>query len=353
MLTSEDTTRSLSSRIATISRHISPTSLWERYSSSSTQWDVDAIEKLGVRVEPNVRRALSEGLPVVALESTIISHGMPYPQNLQTAKEVENIVRNNGATPATIAILGGVPYIGMNEEELERLARLGAKAVKTSTRDIAQVIAKGADGATTVSATMFFAAKTGIRVFVTGGIGGVHRGGETTLDISADLTELGRIPIAVICAGVKSILDIPKTLEYLETQGVTVVGYGTDEFPAFFTPKSGCKVPCRSDTPEGCAAIIATNLRYKLPGGILVGVPIPREYAADAEHIERVIQNALEEARQKNIQGNAVTPYLLKRINELSGGASLAANIELIKNNAFVGTRIAVALTSQLTSVTK
>ncbi|KAL2622100.1 hypothetical protein R1flu_002305 [Riccia fluitans] len=332
------------SRIATIRQHISPLFLSARSSNN----DVESLEKLGIRIEPSVRRALSEGLPVVALESTIISHGMPYPQNLSTAKDVENIVRQNGATPASIAILNGVPCIGLTEKELEYLAQCRTKAAKTARRDIAQVIAKGATGATTVSATMFFAAKAGIHVFVTGGIGGVHRLGESTLDISSDLTELGRTPVLVVCAGVKSILDIPRTLEYLETQGVTVVGYGTEEFPAFFTSKSGSKAPCRADSPEECAAIAETNLKLDLQSGILIGVPIPEQHAAAAELVEAAIQEALQETIEKNIQGNAVTPYLLKRVNELTGGGSLASNIELIKNNARVGAQISVALQEKL-----
>ncbi|GAU48343.1 hypothetical protein TSUD_267680 [Trifolium subterraneum] len=205
---------------------------------------------INVKVASEVSEALSLGRAVVALESTIISHGMPYPQNLRTAKEVEGIVRENGAVPATIAILDGVPCVGLSAEELKRLATLGTKAQKTARRDIAYVVARGGNGATTVSATMFLASMVGINVFVTGGIGGVHRHGESTMDISSDITALGRTPIAVICAGVKSILDIPRTLEYLETQGVFVAAYKTDEFPAFFTASSGCKVPCRADTPE-------------------------------------------------------------------------------------------------------
>ncbi|CAN1170510.1 Pseudouridine-5'-phosphate glycosidase [Linum perenne] len=297
-----------------------------------------------VKLAPEVSQALSSGQAVVALESTIISHGMPYPQNLETAKEVEDIVRKNGAVPATVAILDGVPCIGLSAEQLERLATLGTRAQKTARRDIAYVVASRRNGATTVSATMFFASMVGIHVFVTGGIGGVHRHGEQTMDVSSDLTELGRTPVAVISAGVKSILDIPKTLEYLETQGVCVVGYKTNEFPAFFTDTSGCKAPCRMDTPEECAQLIDATTKLKLGNGILIGVPIPKEQSASGSIIESAIQKALKEAREKNISGSAETPFLLARVNELTGGASLASNIALVKNNALVGAKIALAL---------
>ncbi|CAA6670103.1 unnamed protein product [Spirodela intermedia] len=249
-----------------------------------------------VKIAPDVYHALSCGDPVVALESTIISHGMPYPQNLQTAREVEAVIRENGAIPATIAILDGVPCIGLSEEELEKLASLGRKAQKTGRRDISQVVATGRNGATTVSATMFFAAKVGIHIFVTGGIGGVHRHGEQTMDISSDLTELGRTPVAVVSAGVKSILDIPRTLEFLETQGVTVAAYKTHEFPAFFTETSGCQVSCRMDSPEECAKLIDASLTLGLGNGTLIAVPIPREHAASGKLMESAILKALEEA---------------------------------------------------------
>lgn len=297
-----------------------------------------------LKVAPLVYHALKHGKAVVALESTIISHGMPYPQNLETAKEVEAIVKQNGAIPATIAILDGIPCIGLNDEQLERLAKLGSNAQKTARRDIPHVIAAHENGATTVSATIFFASKVGIHVFVTGGIGGVHRHGEQTMDVSSDLTELGRTPVAVISAGVKSILDIPKTLEYLETQGVTVAAYRTNEFPAFFTESSGCQVSCRLNSPEECARLINANLNLSLGSGILIAVPIPREHAAYGHTIESAIQRALKEAKDKQITGNAATPFLLSRVNKLTGGASLAANIALVKNNAEVGAKIAVAL---------
>ncbi|XP_054778785.1 pseudouridine-5'-phosphate glycosidase isoform X3 [Prosopis cineraria] len=269
---------------------------------------------------------------------------MPYPKNVQTAKEVEAIVRENGAVPATIAILDGTPCIGLSTEELERLATLGNRAQKTARRDIAHVVASGGNGATTVSASMFLASMVNIPVFVTGGIGGVHRHGEHTMDISSDLTELGRTPVAVISAGVKSILDIPRTLEYLETQGVCVAAYKTNDFPAFFTESSGCKVPCRLDSPEECARLIEANRKLKLGTGILIGVPIPKEHSASGNIIESAIQRALQEAREKNITGNAETPFLLARVSELTGGASLASNMALVKNNALFGAKVAVAL---------
>ncbi|EFJ25989.1 hypothetical protein SELMODRAFT_413362 [Selaginella moellendorffii] len=330
-------------RISVISRHISSPPL-------------EHLDDLGIRVAPEVRSALSSGVGVVALESTIVSHGMPYPQNFHTAQEVESIVRANGAVPATIAILDGVPciaWIGLSLAELERLAKLGTMVSKTARRDIPYVIARRGNGATTVSATMFFASKAGIKVFVTGGIGGVHRQGESTMDVSSDLTELGKTPVAVVCAGVKSILDIPRTLEYLETQGVTVVSYSTDEFPAFFTPNSGCKAPCRADSVEECADIIEASTKFGLSSGILIGVPIPAEHAAAAKNVESAIQSALHEAESRGIAGNSVTPFLLKRVNELTGGDSLAANIQLVKNNALVGAKIATALTTRLSRFTK
>ncbi|KAK6936958.1 Pseudouridine-5'-phosphate glycosidase [Dillenia turbinata] len=297
-----------------------------------------------LKISADVSEALSSGQAVVALESTIISHGMPYPQNLETAKQVMAIVKQNGAVSATIAILDGVPCIGLSMEELERLAILGPAAKKTARRDIGYVVASKGNGATTVSATMFFASMVGIPVFVTGGIGGVHRHGHHTMDISSDLTELGKTPVAVICAGAKSILDIPRTLEYLETQGVCVAGYRTNEFPAFFTERSGCKVPCRVDSPEDCAQLIDAHTRLKLGTGVLIAVPIPKEHSASGSIIESAIQRAIKEARDKNITGSAETPFLLARVNELTGGASLASNIELVKNNALIGAKTAVCL---------
>lgn len=330
--------RDASSRLAAVSRHIAPS-----HCAASSQQQT-AAARLGIQIESGVRDALSQGLPVVALESTIISHGMPYPQNLHTAQEVERTVREQGVIPATIAILGGVPRVGLTASELQQLAELGPRAVKTARRDIAHVVSHGLDGATTVSATMLLASKVGIGVFVTGGIGGVHRHGETSMDVSSDLTELGRTPVAVVSAGVKSLLDVPRTLEYLETQGVTVVAYGTDEFPAFFTRSSGCRAPCRVDSPQECAALIQSGVQLELQSGVLVGVPIPEQHAAVAEPVEAAIQAALAEASEQGIVGRDVTPFLLKRVNQLTGGASLAANIHLVKNNARVGAQIAVAL---------
>ncbi|KAF7050593.1 hypothetical protein CFC21_058932 [Triticum aestivum] len=306
----------------------------------------------GVAVSPEVEAALASGGAVVALESTIICHGMPYPKNLQTAMEVEAIVRENGAVPATIAILDGVPHVGLNSEQLKNLAISGSQFQKTARRDIAQVVASGGNGATTVSATMFFAHKVGIPIFVTGGIGGVHRYGEKTMDISSDLTELGKTPVAVISAGVKSILDIARTLEYLETQGVTVAAYRTNEFPAFFTETSGCKVPCRVDSPEECAKIIYANQNMHLGSGILIAVPVPKQHAASGKVIESAIQQSLKEADDKKIIGNAITPFILDRVKVLTGGSSLEANIALVKNNALTGAKIAVALSDLRKRVT-
>ncbi|KAL3529985.1 hypothetical protein ACH5RR_009307 [Cinchona calisaya] len=297
-----------------------------------------------VKMSAEVSEALSLGKAVVALESTIISHGMPYPQNLEVAKEVQAAVRDNGAVPATIAILDGIPFVGLSSEQLEVLAKLGKKVRKTARRDIAHVVATRGNGATTVSATMIFASMVGIPIFVTGGIGGVHRHGESTMDISSDLTELGRTPVAVISAGAKSILDIPRTIEYLETQGVCVAAYNTNEFPAFFTESSGRKAPCRVDTPEDCARLIDANVKLNLKTGILIAVPIPQEHSASGKLIESAIQKAIQEAREKSITGNAETPFLLTRVNELTRGASLAANIALLKNNARIGAKVAVAL---------
>jgi len=298
-------------------------------------------------IRPEVQEALASGKAVVALESTIISHGMPYPQNVSTAQEVEAIVRAAGAVPATIAILKGVVHIGLDDEQLELVAKTPG-VQKASRRDLPYVLSQGKNAATTVSATMILAAAAGIRVFVTGGIGGVHRGGEDSMDVSADLTELGRTPIAVICAGAKSVLDIPRTLEYLETQGVCVAAYGQAEFPAFYSRSSGCTAPCRVDSPADVAGLVAAAGTLGLRSGIVVGVPIPEEYVTVGAEIEAAIGTALAEADAQGVKGNAVTPFLLKRIAELTRGASLEANIHLIKNNAAVGAQAAVALASAL-----
>ncbi|XP_076900088.1 pseudouridine-5'-phosphate glycosidase-like [Bidens hawaiensis] len=327
------------SRLANLHRHFRITK-----SSTGKGGSNDNASMGTIKISPDVTTALANGKAVVALESTIISHGMPYPQNLETAKEVEAIVREKGAVPATIGILEGIPCIGLNNEELERLAKLGTTARKISRRDIAHVVATRSSGGTTVSATMIFASMVGISIFVTGGIGGVHKHGESTMDISSDLTELGRTPITIVSAGVKSILDIPRTLEYLETQGVSVVSYQTDDFPAFFSEKSGCKAPCQLDSPEECARLIEVNRKLDLKSGILIAIPIPKEHSVSGNIIESAIQTALREASDKGITGSAETPYLLSRVNELTGGASLESNIALVKNNAALGAQIAVAL---------
>jgi pseudouridine-5'-phosphate glycosidase/pseudouridine kinase len=297
-----------------------------------------------VRVSSEVSLALKEGRPVVALESTIISHGMPWPANFETALRVEQTARENGATPATIALLGGIIHVGLERAQLEQLARLGTKCAKVSRRDLALVVSSGSNGATTVSATMLVASWVGIAVFATGGIGGVHRGGETSMDVSADLTELGRTPVAVVCAGVKSILDIPRTLEVLETQGVAVAVWRSDEFPAFFTPKSGCSAPSRVNSAGEAAGMIRASARLGLRSGQLIAVPIPAEAAAAAEPTERATNQALAEAEAQRIGGRDITPFLLGRIAELTKGSSLASNIELVVNNVRVGSTIAAEL---------
>ncbi|XP_077990684.1 uncharacterized protein LOC144445007 [Glandiceps talaboti] len=297
-----------------------------------------------LHIHPSVSSALSAGKPVVALESTIITHGLPYPHNLSTAQLVESVVRDNNATPATIAILDGKIHVGLTNEQLERISS-SKDSVKVSRRDFAPVLARSQLGGTTVAATMVIAHKVGIPVFVTGGIGGVHRGAETTMDVSADLTELGRTPVAVVSAGVKSILDIGLTLEYLETEGVTIATYGeTKDFPAFFTSKSAHKAPYNVQSPQEAAQMIAKSLSLNLQSGVLIAVPIPEEEAPAGEAIEDSIQQALIEAKRDNIQGKEVTPYVLQRVMELTQGKSLAANLILIKNNAKVGSQIACEL---------
>jgi pseudouridylate synthase len=280
---------------------------------------------------------------VVALESTIISHGMPYPQNVECAKDLEAIVRSEGAVPATIAILNGVVHVGLNPDQLELLGKLGSQCAKVSRRDLPHIIAAKRNGATTVSATILIAQHVGIDIMATGGIGGVHRRGESTMDVSTDLTELGRTKVLVVCAGVKSILDIPRTLEVLETQGVGVFGYQTSEFPAFFTRHSGCKAPLTMDTPtQGANYLLALRQLGYASGGIL-GVPIPEEYEAEGKVVEDAIKVALKECDEKGVLGRDVTPFLLKRVNELTEGKSLKSNIALVKNNTRVASQIAVA----------
>ncbi|XP_038553987.1 pseudouridine-metabolizing bifunctional protein C1861.05 isoform X2 [Micropterus salmoides] len=305
-------------------------------------------QKCLFRVHPSVSQALAENKPVVALESTIITHGMPYPHNLSTAKEVEAIVRAEGATPATVGVIEGEVHVGLSAEELDHLARCKS-SLKVSRRDLPYVISKGLSGGTTVSATMIAAHQAGVPVFVTGGIGGVHRDGENSLDISADLTELGRTPIAVISAGVKSILDIGRTLEFLETQGVCVATYGAmKNFPAFFSPQSGFTSPYQICNPEEAAKLIASTLTLGLQSGVLLAVPIPEEHAAAGQQIEEAIQAAVTEASAKGITGRNVTPFILQKVNELTKGKSLQANIALIHNNAKVGSQIACALSKQM-----
>ncbi|ERM91546.1 pseudouridine-5'-phosphate glycosidase [Caldanaerobacter subterraneus subsp. yonseiensis KB-1] len=290
-----------------------------------------------------VKEALDSKKPVVALESTIISHGMPYPENVETAKAVEEIVRKNGAVPATIAIIEGKIKIGLTEKELEFMGT-SKEILKASRRDLPVVLAKGLNAATTVSATMICASLAGIKVFVTGGIGGVHRGAEETFDISADLQELAKTDVAVVCAGAKAILDLPRTLEYLETFGVPVIGFKTEEFPAFYTRESGLKVDYMVEDEVEAARVVKTKWDLGLKGGVLIANPIPEEYALDRIYIEKAIEEAIFEADKRGIRGKALTPFLLEKIKDLTEGKSLKANIELVKNNARVGAKIAVQL---------
>lgn len=294
-----------------------------------------------LNISSEVSQALEKGLPVVALESTIISHGMPYPKNVETALNVEKIIRDNGAIPATIAIINGKLTVGCSKEEIDRLGKGGLNVTKVSRRDIPFVIAKGADGATTVAATMYIASLAGVKVFATGGIGGVHRNAETTMDISADLDELQQTNVMVVCAGAKSILDIGLTLECLETRGVAVVGYKTDDMPAFYTQKSGYKVDYRLDSATEIARAFYAKDQVGLRGGMLVANPIPDEYAMDSDYINQNIQTALEECDKLGIHGKQTTPYLLDKIQKLTAGKSLEANIQLVYNNARLATEIA------------
>jgi len=292
-------------------------------------------------ISQEVKEALENGKPVVALESTIISHGMPYPQNVETALKVEEIVRQNGAVPATIAIIGGKLKAGLTKEEIEYLGKKGREIVKVSRRDIPYIVAKGIDGATTVASTMIIASLAGIRVFATGGIGGVHRGAQETFDISADLQELANTNVAVVCAGAKSILDLGLTLEYLETFGVPVVGYKTEELPAFYTRKSGFKVDYRLDSPEEIAKMLKVKWELNLKGGVVIANPIPEEYEMDYDTINRAIEDALKEAEEKGIKGKESTPFLLAKVKDITGGKSLESNIQLVFNNAKLAAQIA------------
>lgn len=299
-------------------------------------------------IAPDVRAALDEGRPIVALESTIISHGMPYPQNLAVARLVEDDIRASGATPATIGVIGGVLRVGLDDTGKERLARGSDDVVKLSRRDLPIAVGLGWTGGTTVAATMLIAALAGVRVFATGGIGGVHRGAEKTMDVSADLQELARTDVVVICAGPKAILDLPLTLEYLETHGVPVLGFGTDKLPAFYTRDSGLSVDARVDTPDQIARIAAAKRDLGLGGGVLVAVPLPEESALPSDEIDAMIASALTEAEREGVGGKKLTPFLLDALYHATAGRSLDANIALVRNNARIAAAVAVALNNTL-----
>lgn len=294
-----------------------------------------------VRVNPEVEKALQEKKPVIALESTIISHGMPYPQNVETAMKVEGIIRAHGGIPATVGLVDGVGVVGLTPAEIEEMGKRGMSIPKVSRRDLPMILAEKSWGATTVATTMILASMAGVEFFVTGGIGGVHRGAETTFDVSADLEELGRTNVTVICAGAKAILDLPKTLEVLETKGVPVLGYQTEELPAFYTRTSGLKVDYAIKNAEDAANIVKAKRDLGLNGGILITNPIPKEYSMDPKEINKVIDEAIVEMDEKGIKGKQCTPFLLAKIAEITKGKSLAANIQLVFNNAAVGTEIA------------
>ncbi|MGD9566755.1 MAG: pseudouridine-5'-phosphate glycosidase [Sedimentibacter sp.] len=296
-----------------------------------------------LEINPEVKEAIENGKPVVALESTIISHGMPYPRNVETALNVEKIIRDNNAIPATIAILNGKLKVGLTNDEIEYLGK-AKNVIKTSRRDIPFIVAKNADGATTVASTMIIAALAGIKVFATGGIGGVHRGATETFDISADLEELAHTNVAVVCAGAKSILDIGLTLEYLETHGVPVIGYQTEEMPAFYTRKSGYGVDYKVDSPEEIADVLKAKWDLGLEGGMVIANPIEEQYQMDYDTITEAIEKALKEADEKGIRGKESTPFLLAKVKEITGGDSLESNIQLVYNNATLGAKIAVEL---------
>lgn len=292
-------------------------------------------------VSKEVKEALANGRPVVALESTIISHGMPYPKNVETALSVEKIIRDNGAVPATVAVIKGKLTAGISPDEIEYLGKKGTAVPKASRRDLGSLISRKDDGATTVTTTMIAAHLAGIKVFATGGVGGVHRNAEVTMDISADLEELSRTPVMVVCAGCKSILDLKLTLEYLETKGVPVIGYGTEELPAFYTRTSGLKVDYRFDTPKEIADAFLAQQALGLGGGMLVANPIPEQYSMDPDYINKMIDEAIEECNRLGIKGKETTPFLLDKIQKLTGGSSLEANIQLVYNNVRLGTEIA------------
>jgi len=295
-----------------------------------------------IDILPEVKKAIDEDRPVVALESTIISHGMPYPENLTCANECEAVIREHGAIPATMAILDGRIKVGLTEEQLKLFA-VSKDIIKCSRRDLPYVIAKKQNGAATVSATMIMASLAGIRFFATGGVGGVHRGAEDSMDISADLFELSATDVCVISAGVKSILDIGRTIEYLETHGVPIVAFGQDDFPAFYTRESGFKAPLRLDTPEEVAEMMRAKWTLGLRGGAIIGNPIPAEYAMPKEEIDKAINEALIEAKMQRVEGKKITPFLLDAIKNITGGKSLEANVHLVKNNATLAAKIASA----------
>ena len=297
-------------------------------------------------VAPEVAEAIKAGKPVVALESTIISHGMPYPQNVETALNVEKIIRDNGAIPATTAIINGRLKAGLSSDEIEYLGKKGLEVTKVSRRDIPVIVARKMDGASTVATTMIIAAMAGIKIFATGGVGGVHRGAQQTFDISADLDELSQTPVTVVCAGAKAILDLPLTHEYLETKGVTVLGYQTEELPAFYTRKSGLKVDYRVDSPKELAATIKAKHDLGMKGGLLVTNPIPEEYSMDSEVINKAINEAIEEAKANHIHGKETTPFLLAKVKDITGGDSLDSNIQLVYNNAKLAAETAVELSN-------
>jgi pseudouridine-5'-phosphate glycosidase len=307
-------------------------------------FEEDAVMNKYLDIAPEVAEALAAGKPVVALESTIISHGMPYPKNVETALAVEQIIRDNGAVPATIAVIGGRLKAGLSAEEIEYFGKKGQDITKASRRDLPVIVAKGEDGATTVTTTMMIANMAGISVFATGGIGGVHRGAETTMDISADLEELGQTPVMVVCAGAKAILDLGLTLEYLETKGVPVIGYGTEELPAFYTRSSGFKVDYRIDTPAELAHAFHAQREMGLKGGMLVTNPIPEQYSMDPAVINAAIDQAVAESVEQGIHGKETTPFLLARVKDLTGGDSLESNIQLVFNNAALAAKTAAEL---------
>lgn len=297
-----------------------------------------------LKISPEVKRALDEGQPIVALESTIISHGMPYPQNVETALKVEATVKANGAIPATIAIINGKLRAGLNKKEIDYLGKKGRAVVKCSRRDLPFVVTQQKDGATTVAATMIIAEMAGIQIFATGGIGGVHRGATQTFDISADLQELAQTNVAVISAGAKSILDLPLTLEYLETYGIPVIGWQTTEFPAFYTRQSGLGVDYKMDNISDLALLLHTKWTMGLKGGVLIANPVPKEYALAKDEMDTLVNQAIVLANQQRIKGKALTPFLLAKIKELSAGKSLVSNIELVLNNAKLGAALAQRL---------